>query len=88
MTSSQALSQLFRIKGYQTLIPTRGQSIDLLKKEISEVKPVPSIDWNSLLSELEAQISSIKERVTGSSDLEKFSLLKAVSIILREINEK
>lgn len=85
LNSSQALSQLLRLKGYQTLIPVKGQIIDLLKKEISEVRPSLSIDWNSLFLELDNQISTLKEKVIGSSDIEKFGLLKAVSIILKEI---
>ncbi|MBC7319590.1 MBL fold metallo-hydrolase [bacterium] len=86
LSSSQAFSQLLRLKGYQTLIPLKGQSVDLLKKEISEVRPqLPPIDWDSLISELSSQISTLKERLSNSSDMESFNLLKAVSIILREI---
>ncbi|MGC8971798.1 MAG: MBL fold metallo-hydrolase RNA specificity domain-containing protein [bacterium] len=86
--SSQILSQLLRLKGHQTLIPIKGQSIDLLRKEISEVRPSLLIDWDSLLTELGTEISTLKEKVVGSSDIEKFGLLKAVSIILKEIIKK
>jgi len=86
--SSQSLSQLLRLRGYQTLIPTKGQNIDLLEKNISEVKSVPSLDWNSILSELDTQISTLKQKVAGSSNREKFSLLEAISIILREVINK
>lgn len=89
LNSSLAFSQLLRLKGYQTLIPLKGQSIDLLKKEISEVKPPSSpIDWDSLISELSSQISMLKEKLSDSSDIESFNLLKAVSIILREIMQR
>ncbi|MGB9682171.1 MAG: MBL fold metallo-hydrolase RNA specificity domain-containing protein [bacterium] len=88
VNSSQALSQLFRLKGYQTLIPVKGQKIDLLKKEISEVKPAPSLDWESLISELDSQIALLKQKILGQSDIEKFSLLRAVSTILKEVLEK
>lgn len=85
INSSQSLSQLLNLNGYKTLIPVKGQRIDLLKKEISEIKPPPPIDWNLLISELDSQVSILKEKLTGSSDIESFNLLKAVSIILREI---
>lgn len=85
LNSSQAFSQLLNLGGYQTLIPVKGQKMDLLKREISEVKESPSIDWNLLISELDSQISILKERLSGSSDIESFNLLKAASIILKEI---
>ncbi|MCX7795044.1 MAG: MBL fold metallo-hydrolase [bacterium] len=85
LNSSQALSQILNLKGYQTFIPVKNQKMNLLKKEISEVKTLPSTDWDSLISELDSQISILKDRLSGSSDIESFSLLKAVSMILREI---
>jgi metallo-beta-lactamase family protein len=86
--SSQALSQLLRLKGYETLIPVKGQNIDLLRMEISGVKAGPTLNWESVISELDGQISNLKQKVVGSSSIEKFGLLQSALVLLKEASKK
>lgn len=88
LNSSKILSDLLALKGYETFIPAKGQNIDLVKREISEVRAVPSVDWESILSELDSEFSKIKERVKISfeSEKEKLGLIQAILVLLREIN--
>lgn len=86
MNSSKALSDLFALKGYETFIPIKGQSIDLIKREISGVKATPAIDWDAILSELDNEFSRAKERVKTLSGEEKLGLIQAILVLLKEVN--
>lgn len=88
LKSSQALSQLLRLKGYETFIPLRGQRIDLVKREVSEVKVTPSVDWESFLLEIEKEISNLKEKTKNYAlNKENLGLMQAILILLREVNK-
>ncbi|MGB9856902.1 MAG: MBL fold metallo-hydrolase RNA specificity domain-containing protein [Dictyoglomaceae bacterium] len=85
--SSQALSDLLKSKGFETLIPSAGQSIDLTKKEVLPVKEAPKPEWQEILKELENQVSLIKTQLTVSPDEETLNLLKASLILLKSIRK-
>lgn len=83
--SSKSLSDLLKNRGFETLIPSIEQSIDLTRKEVFPVKEAPKPEWQEVLKDLENQISSIKSSLTTSPDEETLSLLKASLVLLKNI---
>jgi len=85
--ASQALSQVLQINGKKTIIPNYSQTIDLDKKEIISPKVAPKIDVSSLLNELEEYTIKLKSKPLPQ-DLDTYSLLNSVLLLLKEIENK
>ncbi|HOL54436.1 MAG TPA: MBL fold metallo-hydrolase [bacterium] len=88
LNSSKILSEVFRLKGYETFIPVRGQSIDLVKREVSSVKVAPFIDLEPLLVELDREFFNLKAKLEDSSiPVEKLGVVQAILLLLKEVNK-
>lgn len=85
--SAEALSLLLKSRGYETLIPSLEQGIDLNKKEIYPGKESPKNEWQEVLKDLENHISLIKSKLITPPSKESLDLLKATLILLRNIKE-
>ncbi|MCX7845421.1 MAG: MBL fold metallo-hydrolase [Dictyoglomaceae bacterium] len=85
--SAKALSLLLKSKGYESLIPSLGQSIDLARREIYPVKEVPKPEWEEIIKDLENQVSLIKSQLIAPISDETLNLLKASLVLLKNIKD-
>ncbi|MCS7201352.1 MAG: MBL fold metallo-hydrolase [Dictyoglomus sp.] len=85
--SARTLSLLLKTKGYESLIPLMGQSIDLTRREIYPVKEIVKHEWQEIIEELENQINLIKNKLLFAPSDETLDILKASLILLKNIKE-
>jgi metallo-beta-lactamase family protein len=84
--SSEMLSILLKNMGFEVLIPSYGQSIDLTKREITKVIEKKPYDWEEIIKELEDELLKIKTQLIYPNE-ESLDLLKAVLILLKNIKK-